>query len=101
MKRFLLFLAFVGLLVFPLCAEAQNLPDDEGVVIEISIDEQLPINGPGRSPSLTPISAIYYSSYSCIQVCFQYNIGNVTTVLNNSTAGYHSSRMVFIWSSLL
>lgn len=73
MKRFLLFLAFVGLLVFPLCAEAQNLPDDEGVVIEISIDEQLPINGPGRSPSLTPISAIYYSSFLLLwKKCFSH-----------------------------
>ena len=89
MKRIVLYLLMVvpACLSFPSIAKAQNVPDDEGEVITITIDENSLINGPKRTPLLVPITAVYFEMLSNVDVSFAYNIGDVTVTLTNLVSG--------------
>ena len=75
------------LLASPHHSFAQTLPPDEGEDIEVIVNNTTYENGPGRSSELVPLSAIYYSSVSCILVDFLSNIGSVTISLSNLSTG--------------
>lgn len=81
------------LLSFSSTAKAQNIPDDEGVIV-VDITSNTTEQGPKRSPAIIPIAANYYVLSSCLEVIFLYDIGVVTISVTNSMNGSFSSTVV-------
>lgn len=70
-------------------ANAQDIPDDEGIEINISFNGDE--NVPKRTPVVIPITAYYHALAFCVEVCFIENMGDVTITITNLTTGYLSS----------
>lgn len=96
MKRSLLLsLMSVSLfIIFPQKANAQNPPENEGEIIEITILETPPENGPKRSPDLIPFVVSYYATSSTVSVDFLQSLGDVTITLYNLTTGATAATQV-------
>lgn len=93
-QLFLSFLMAVSLLLsFSSTAKAQDIPDDEGVIV-IDITSITTEQGPKRSPAIVPIAANYYVLSSCLEVIFMYDIGEVTVSAINYSTGYINSTIV-------
>ena len=82
-----LMLVFIAMLVSPFCANAQDIPDDDGEEIVVYPSHQTTETGPKRNPPTIPIAAFYYSTVSCLEVVFLSNVGDVTICLTNQTTG--------------
>lgn len=81
------------LLSFSSTAKAQDIPDDEGVIV-IDITSITTEQGPKRSPAIVPIAANYYVLSSCLEVIFMYDMGDVSVSVINLTSGYNYSTIV-------
>ncbi len=92
MKKTVLFITMtVSVLLFGLPNTKALTLSDDVEVIEIDISYHLPENGPKRNPILIPINALYYVTFSYIDVSFTSNIGDVTITLTNQTTGGSTS----------
>lgn len=92
MKKFLFaFFLLLSVSLFSMSKEKSTFNPDDDDVIEIDVNYTPPVTGPKRTPAVIPISATYYASFSCIEVCFLYNIGDVDIVITNLTTGSTSS----------
>ena len=87
-------LALASVVVFPLESFAQDIPDDDGEEIEITVREGSIESGSGRFLSVIPVDATLFRSFYCIEVEFLDNIGEVTITLTNFTTGSLSSIVV-------
>ena len=70
---------------FPLETFAQDIPDDDGEEIEITVREGSTETGSGRFLYIIPFNATLFRSIKCIEVEFLDNIGEVTISLTNHT----------------
>lgn len=96
MKHFVLLLwfAITAFFISPFTAKAQDIPNEDGEEIEITITNNTPDNGPKRTPAVIPFTAYYYASISCVELCFLDIIGEVTVTMTNLATGYSSNFLV-------
>ena len=87
-------LAVATVVVFPQETFAQDIPDDDGEEIEITVREGSTETGIGRFLSFIPINATLFRSINCIEVVFIDNIGEVVITLTNITTGVVLSSVV-------
>ena len=91
MKKFLFaFFLLLSVSLFSMSKDKSTFNPDDDDVIEIDVNYTPPVTGPKRTPAVIPISATYYATFSCIEVCFLYNIGDVDIVITNITSGSSS-----------
>lgn len=78
---------FLVIPVLSLLASTKNvsLTSQNDEVIELDITFIPPVTGPIRNPTLIPITALYYVSFSYIDVDFLDNLGSVSITLTNQT----------------
>ena len=81
------------LLSFSSTAKAQDIPDDEGVIV-VDITSITTEQGPKRSPTIIPIAANYYVLSSNLEVFFLYDMGEVSVSVTNITSEYNYSTIV-------
>lgn len=93
MKRLLLSLMmpFALLISFTITAKAQDIPDDDDVIV-IDVTHNTTETGPQRS--IIPIYATFCPSLSLVEIEFLFNIGEVTVCLTNLTASSMTSTAV-------
>lgn len=93
MKQLLLSLmmTFVFLVSFSFTANAQDIPDDDDVIV-IDVTHNTTETGPQRS--IIPIYAAFCPSLSLVEIEFLINIGDVTICLTNLTSGSMASTVV-------
>lgn len=80
-----LMLVLATVFAFPLETFAQDIPDDDGEEIEITVREGSTETGSGRFLYIIPFNATLFRSIKCIEVEFLDNIGEVTISLTNHT----------------
>lgn len=96
MRKYFLFLLMTVSILFSFSspAVAQDIPDDGEEVIVIDITNQNTETDPQRSLPLIPILASYHILLSCLEVFFQYDMGDVTITVTNITAGYNYTTII-------
>lgn len=87
---FSLMVSLVTLFTFSSIAYAQDIPNENGEEIIISVDESTLENGIGRSLPNVPLRVTLFRSLSLIAVDFPNDIGLVTITLTNNTNNTHS-----------
>ena len=87
---FSLLVSLVTLCTFSSIAYAQDIPNENGEEIIISIDESTLENGIGRSLPNVPLRVTLFRPPSLIAVEFPNAIGLVTITLTNITYNTHS-----------
>lgn len=92
MKTMFYMLLTAVLLSVSSIAKAQDIPNDEGVIV-VDITQNTTETGPKRAPAIIPISANYYLLSSCLEVLFLYDMGDVTVSVTNLNTGYNSTFM--------
>ena len=91
MKRFFLTVltAFIGLGTYPLSAVEDG--DETAIILEVDSS----MNAlPPRAPTTVPITCIYYSSLSTINVSFLFDLGFVSIETENLTTGEYNQSIV-------